>query len=62
MTRPNRQRFSALRSRLSLIILGVAIGLAARWLVSAIGGSSTSPLFEPMPAEVKKDVAESKSP
>lgn len=62
MIRPKRRRFDALRNRLSLIVLGVAIGLVARWLVSAIGGTTEPPLFEPMTVDVTQDAAESQRP
>ena len=62
MKRTPRPRFAALRSRLSLIILGVAIGLATRWLVSAIGGNAPPPIFDPIPADVETAGEESNRP
>ena len=48
--RSPRPRFRSLKSRLSLIVVGVALGLAARWVSGLLGEPSQDPLFPPMPA------------
>ena len=48
--RSPRPRFRSLKSRLSLIAMGVALGLAARWVSGLLGEPPQDPLFPPMPA------------
>lgn len=48
--RSPRPRFRSLKSRLSLIVMGVALGLVARWVSGFLGEPPQEPFFSPMPA------------
>lgn len=44
-------RFHPLRTRLALVVVGVALGLAARWIGGMLEHQVQDPHFKPMPAE-----------
>jgi hypothetical protein len=45
------RRFAALRARLTLVILGLALGVAARWIGGLLENQVKEPYFKPMIAE-----------
>ena len=46
-----RGRSNALRTRLALVILGLALGFAARWIGGLMEDKVKEPHFKPLPAE-----------
>lgn len=57
----NPNRFSAFRTRLALVIVGLALGFAARWVGGLIDRQVKEPHFQPMPATESEAASETGS-
>ena len=51
-----RSRFAALRTRMVLVFLGVACGLAARWILGDPNLAEAKPSLKPIPDEFRQQV------
>ena len=54
----NRNNSRGLQTRLSLVVLGIALGFAARWISVLIFGNEPEPWFAPLPDEYSVDAEE----